>query len=75
MKVNVILVNNKVVHVISDYQKALDKFKELKSKAILGVCASNDKYEIDEDIDTYSVSITIKAPKIQTVKMFNCDIE
>lgn len=75
MKVNVILVNNKVAHVIEDYQKAIDKYRELKNKAILAVYGANDKYELDEDIDAYSISINIKSPTIQSIKMFNCDVE
>ena len=75
MKVNVILVNNKVEHVIADYKKALDKYRELRDKAILKVYAANDKYDINEDIDTYSISINIKTPELYSIKMFNCDVE
>lgn len=75
MKVNVILVNNEVKHVIIDYKEALNKYRELRDKALLKVYATNDKYDINEDIDTYSISISVKTPELYSVKMFNCDVE
>ena len=75
MKVNVILVNNEVKHVIEDYQKAIDKYRELRDKALLKVYATNDKYDIDENVDAYSISINVKTPELYSIRMFNCNVE
>lgn len=75
MKVNVILVNGKVECVIQDYKEALSRYRQLRDYALLKIYSGNDKYEVEEDVDGLSISITVKSPEVYSVKMFNCQLE
>lgn len=74
MTVNIILVNGNIEYVYQDFQKACKKYQELKKELVERVCVENTKYTIDEDIDTYSITISVKTPEKQSLKMVNIHV-
>lgn len=74
MTVNIILVNGNIEYVYQDFQEACKKYQELKKELIERVCVENTKYTVDEDIDTYSITISVKTPKKQSLKMVNMHV-
>lgn len=74
MTVNIILVNGNIEYVYQDFQEACKKYQELKKELIERVCVENTKYTIDEDIDTYSITISVKTPEKQSLKMVNMHV-
>lgn len=74
MTVNIILVNGNIEYVYQDFQEACKKYQELKKELIERVCVENTKYTIDENIDTYSITISVKTPERQSLKMVNMHV-
>lgn len=74
MTVNIILVNGNIEYVYQDFQEACKKYQELKKELIERVCVENTKYTVDEDIDTYSITISVKTPEKQSLKMVNMHV-
>ena len=74
MTVNIILVNGNIEYVYQDFQEACKKYQELKKELIERVCVENTKYTVDGDIDTYSITISVKTPEKQSLKMVNMHV-